>query len=74
MTAVVCQMCDQEFNRKPSRLASSGVVLCSRPCVKRADNRPANLELWSSFQPPGQRVQDKVVYAREILARYGDLP
>ena len=38
----------------------------------RADNRPENLELWSSKQPNGQRVEDKVSYAREILALYGD--
>ena len=36
----------------------------------RLDNRPANLELWSVDQPKGQRVQDKVRYAYEILQRY----
>ena len=36
----------------------------------RLDNRPENLELWSRHQPSGQRVVDKVVWAREILARY----
>ena len=39
----------------------------------RADNRIENLELWGRGQPAGQRVQDLVAYAREILARYGDL-
>ena len=39
----------------------------------RADNRLEKLELWSSSQPPGQRVVDKVAWAREILAKYGDL-
>ncbi|HEY1523047.1 MAG TPA: HNH endonuclease [Solirubrobacteraceae bacterium] len=34
------------------------------------DNRPENLELWASYQPSGQRVEDLVAYAREILARY----
>jgi hypothetical protein len=33
----------------------------------RADNRIENLELWSSRHPAGQRVQDKVEFAREIL-------
>lgn len=39
----------------------------------RNDNRPENLELWSSSQPPGQRVEDKVQWARQIIAQYGDL-
>lgn len=37
----------------------------------KLDNRPENLELWSSSQPAGQRVADKVAWAREILALYG---
>lgn len=36
----------------------------------RDDNRPENLELWSSSQPSGQRVQDKVSWAVQILALY----
>ena len=36
----------------------------------RDDNRPENLELWSSSQPKGQRVEDKVEWAKMILARY----
>ena len=36
----------------------------------RDDNRPENLELWSSRQPKGQRVEDKVEYAMEILRQY----
>lgn len=38
----------------------------------RADNRLENLELWSSSQPPGQRVADKVEWARSLLATYAD--
>lgn len=36
----------------------------------RHDNRLENLELWSTVQPFGQRVTDKVNYALEILALY----
>ena len=36
----------------------------------RSDNRIENLELWSKAQPAGQRVEDKVTYAIEILERY----
>lgn len=34
------------------------------------DNRPENLELWSRVQPNGQRAEDKVAYAIEILKQY----
>jgi hypothetical protein len=30
----------------------------------RLDNRPDNLELWSTAQPKGQRVQDELDWAR----------
>lgn len=36
----------------------------------RSDNRIENLELWSKAQPAGQRVEDKVTYAIEILKHY----
>ena len=36
----------------------------------RLDNRPENLELWSRYQPKGQRVSDKLEYAIELLQRY----
>lgn len=37
----------------------------------RDDNRPENLELWSKSHPSGQRVVDKLAWAREIVALYG---
>lgn len=37
----------------------------------KLDNRIENLELWSIGHPPGQRVSDKLAWARELLARYG---
>lgn len=36
----------------------------------RSDNRLNNLELWSTYQPAGQRIEDKVEYAKEILKLY----
>ena len=38
----------------------------------RDDNRLSNLELWSTQQPSGQRVEDKLVWAYEIVRLYGD--
>lgn len=36
----------------------------------RSDNRIENLELWSKSQPAGQRVEDKIAWAKEFLAQY----
>jgi hypothetical protein len=36
----------------------------------RTDNRIENLELWSTAHPKGQRVDDKVDFAVEMLRRY----
>lgn len=36
----------------------------------RQDNRLENLELWTTSQPKGQRVEDKIAWAHELLARY----
>jgi hypothetical protein len=36
----------------------------------RSDNRTENLELWTSRHPKGQRVEDKVAWAIEILRLY----
>ena len=36
----------------------------------RSDNGWANLELWSTSQPRGQRVEDKVAFGLEMLRRY----
>lgn len=38
----------------------------------KADNRPENLELWSTTQPSGQRIEDKLAWAYEIIALYKD--
>lgn len=39
----------------------------------RHDNRPENLELCVISHPPGQRVQDQLIWAREIIRRYGHM-
>lgn len=36
----------------------------------KADNRPENLELWTTQQPSGQRVVDLVEWAKQILKLY----
>ena len=37
----------------------------------RDDNRPENLELWVVSQPKGQRPEDLVDWANDIIRRYG---
>lgn len=39
----------------------------------KTNNESSNLELWTSSQPSGQRVTDKIAWARQILSLYGDL-
>lgn len=36
----------------------------------KLDNRIENLELWVSRHPAGQRVEDIVAWAHEVLERY----
>jgi hypothetical protein len=36
----------------------------------RLDNRLENLELWSTMQPKGQRIGDKLASALELIRRY----
>lgn len=39
----------------------------------KTDNNIDNLELWITSQPSGQRPQDLVKWAREIIELYGDI-
>lgn len=39
----------------------------------KLDNRIENFELWTTSQPKGQRVEDKLAWARAILAEYDGL-
>lgn len=36
----------------------------------RSDNRLKNLELWTTSQPAGQRVKDKLKWAKEFIKIY----
>jgi hypothetical protein len=36
----------------------------------KSDNRLENLELWSTKQPQGKRIEDLIFYAKEILSLY----
>jgi type II secretory pathway component PulM len=36
----------------------------------KLDNRPENLELWVTSQPSGQRINDLLSWAHEIIDRY----
>jgi len=36
----------------------------------RADNRIENLELWSTSQPSGQRIEDKLEWALDFIRLY----
>lgn len=36
----------------------------------RYDNRIENLEVWSTSQPSGQRIEDKIKWAKEFLKEY----
>jgi hypothetical protein len=38
----------------------------------RLDNRIENLEVWNTMQPAGQRAEDKIKFAKEILEMYKD--
>ena len=37
----------------------------------RLDNRIENLEVWTTSQPSGQRVEDKIQWAKRFLEEYG---
>ena len=40
----------------------------------RDDNRPENLQLWTTAQPTGQRVADLLDHAQRIVDTYGTDP
>ncbi len=38
----------------------------------RLDNHLSNLELWTTNQPKGQRVEDLLEWAKELLVLYAE--
>ena len=63
-----------------ARLVAGTIFGTSTPLIPhenvngdRLDNRIENLELWTTSQPSGQRVEDKIAWAKEFLAEYGEV-
>lgn len=48
--------------RDDNRLVKGHEIECPDGCC--------NLQLWSKFQPPGQRVCDKIAWAKKVLETY----
>lgn len=55
-----------EFLGRPLRKGEN----CHHKNGKRDDNRLSNLELWGSFQTPGQRVEDIYMWCQDFIRRY----
>lgn len=71
----------KQYRRGEHRMVMSEII--GRPLKRsetvhhrngdRADNRPSNLELWTSPHQPGQRVTDLLAWARAILDEYAPI-
>lgn len=62
-----CEHCGARYERRETESSR----FCSRTCAQAAQSATASLrELWTRSQPAGQRVEDKVAWAKELLALY----
>ena len=58
----------------PGTSAHRGVRVRLPPGARKMNRTgvPRNLELWSLAQPYGQRVEDKIAWAKWFIAQYGE--
>lgn len=61
------------MEKKIGRKLRAGEIVHHKNGI-RSDNSPDNLELWLRKDPPGQRVADRIAWAKALLAEYGEMP